>query len=488
MKKVLLIGLYICFFTNINADSIRFTKQQMLEDFDFLYEKIRTVNPHLGVRYEVTGTDILAKIKNNRKSIDTVSSESSYYDIIAKTFLLCQDGHTNLILYYPDKYTDTSYINQAIKTSQEFKKKYFKYSPYSSLKVFYINGEYFFPDIFDNENVLQIPKKAKLLKINGIDIDEYVEKWNVPIHPSVRWDQNRKKYYTLTIFPPSITGLDEKFLITYSYGQEIKEIELTSFRIKYPQGKGSRDIRVNYFDKDKILYIRVPAMDASKIDHYKQEIEKHKGKEISKVLIDVRSNGGGNDLTWKEILASIIKDTINIPQKLCFKDSHVVKQLLDKQEIPIAENTPLIIGQDSLFCITGYREIIPSNNSILHNGNIYVIINESCYSSTLAFSSACKTVSKLITIGTPTGILGGEGIRPFYFVLPNSKLIFSIASSLDGNVQGNDVENYYHDDIEIPIYPDLDYYCTEFEYKDEFYDEYFLYNIDPVFKTILKLE
>ena len=85
-------------------------------------------------------------------------------------------------------------------------------------------------------------------------------------------------------------------------------------------------------------------------------------------------------------------------------------------------------------------------------------------------------------------MMGGEGVTPFYFILPNSKWIFKITCAIDGNVHENDPWEYYHDKVEIPIHLDLDYYYTIIEYKDNFYDEYFLYNIDPVFKKVLELE
>lgn len=78
------------------------TKEQMYQDFDTLVYKIQEISPHLVSKKIVWNYDILKTIKPYRKEIDTITSYSSFFQLVDKTLSTCQDGHTSLMDRLPE--------------------------------------------------------------------------------------------------------------------------------------------------------------------------------------------------------------------------------------------------------------------------------------------------------------------------------------------------------------------------------------------------
>ena len=497
MKKTLFFFVLVLWGEMINAqlnkESESLLKQQMYEDFDFFYDKLLKVDPHLAVVKIVTGDDILADIQTLRMCIDTVSCEQGFYEIMYRAMMLCKNPHDSFAGNYIYSDKDTVEIKQAEKNTLEKLKPIFdKYDrSINPFPLYYFDGEYFTNEIFDKDGISQIPAKSKLLKIDDIPIDEYIKKWVFPVHDRVKWDNLHKKFYVGDIFTPARLSQSNNFKLTYSSSVAIKEKELTSYQVEFPKYKGVSNPNIFYLEQDKILYIRVPEMKYEWIEPYKDGIAKYKNKDIKHVIIDVRKNGGGNDELWLNIVSAIIDQPISTLEKLGFKDNSLVKEYLKKSNIQYIDEElqkePLVIEKDTLFCIQQKREIKPSENTLKFNGKIYVFVDDRCFSSTLAFASFCQHTDQLITIGTNSGYFGGQGITPFYFILPNSKLIFRVDCSIDASyVNPNSYEDYYHNMVEVPVKFDIDDMMKEYEYGGIFYNSDYLYNDDPVFKYFYK--
>lgn len=497
MKKLSVFVSWLTLFLCLNIEAQTFTKDQMLEDFDFLYGKLDSVNTRFPVVKAVTGVDILLDLQEIRQKLDTITCDSVFYDCLYRAMTLCKDQHISYVSGYPYDDYDKADIEQAKKNSMSFyhsnvcRRYDFSYNPF---QVYYVNGEYFAPSIYESGYTYteQIPQKAKLLKINNLSIHEYVEKWIVPIARNPRWDRKNKKYYVTTIISPQRVGLSDDFKVTYSYNGEIKEVDIKSYKIKFANSKGGYDPKVFYFEKDKILYIRVPGMDYDRIENYKNALLKFKDKKINKVVIDVRGNGGGSDSVWLSLIEMIIEKSVPYPQTLAFRNNELVIKYLNRNKVTYKEEevklNQLKIEDNEYFYTIEYSptSIDPAENSLRYGGPIYVLIDDKIFSSTLAFTAVCQNADQLVTVGTPSGYLGGQGIRPVYFILPNTKLPFRVEYSLDcTNVDGNNMIEYFHDEPEIPVEVTLDDIFNIRDSAFELYDEYFLYNVDPLFQKIL---
>jgi hypothetical protein len=496
--KLITLLMTLCLLPVALVAQSQLSPQQMQEDFDFLYEKIKAVNPHLAIRKQVTGCDVLAEIQNLRPHLDTICSEAGFFDLMVRALILCRDPHNDFSTFYPYSDLDTAVISAAIGETRRYRLEYFKYNTfYSTQPLFYTNGEYFLVTLeepqheFDEHTVfrIKVPGKSQLLAVNDLAIDEYNDKWNLPVHSEVRWDYDQYKYYAYSMFSPRVTMGKESFGITFADNGVVRKERIDTVGMAFANRQGKKESKVHYFANHNLLYIRLPEMDAEKIDFYRQEISKYKEYEIKKVVLDVRDNGGGNDTVWEAVLASVIKKPVEAHQKLCFRNNQTVREYLNKNNIFYTAETPLIIESDTLFCIEDVRNIAPDEQSLAYDGKIYVLINRNSFSSALALVAFCENRDNMITVGQSTGWLGGEGVMPFYFILPHSKLIFSLACSLDGNVKDPNPVSYYHDKIKIPVTLTVDDQYNEYYYsfhRGKFYDEDYLFNSDPVFQKVLE--
>lgn len=491
-NKYILLSLILFLGSSINAQT--FTKEQMFEDFDFLYGKLDSVNTRFPIVKEVTGTDILSDIQKIRLDIDTVTCDAGFYDCLYRAITLCKDMHVSFTGGYPYNNYDKAYIDDAQKKTYALYKSsvYRKYDVgYNPFQVYYVDGEYFTSNIYEaNLNyIVQIPEKSKLLKINDLTINEYVNDWVVPFIDNPRWDEKNKQWYVKNILAPQRTNQSDEFRVTYSHQGETKEVNLKTFKIKFSNTYGGLTPKVLYFDKDKIMYVRIPSMDYNLIENYKAALLRCKDKEINKVVIDVRGNGGGSDGVWLNILASITGKSIPYPQTLAFRDNDLVKKYMKMDGLEISEdNMTFQIGDNTYFLLDDNGTIDPAEDSLGYNGTIYVLIDDGIFSSTLALTSVCQNAEQLVTVGTPSGYFGGQGVRPLYFIMPYSKLIFRAEYSLDcTNVREHNFIDYYHSNPEVPVSISLDDIFKTRDSGVELYGEDFLYNIDPVFRKVLEL-
>jgi hypothetical protein len=89
-------------------------------------------------------------------------------------------------------------------------------------------------------------------------------------------------------------------------------------------------------------------------------------------------------------------------------------------------------------------------------------------------------------VGEPSGYIGGKGLSPFFFRMPNSQLIFSIIPVLDAsNVKS--IEDYYDSQVDIPVKLNIDDYIFDRDDQSKRYGEDYLFNHDPVFRKVLEL-
>lgn len=83
----------------------------------------------------------------------------------------------------------------------------------------------------------------------------------------------------------------------------------------------------------------------------------------------------------------------------------------------------------------------PIENGLNFSGKIFILQNEKIYSSAMTLSSMALKNNQIITIGQTSGHFTGYGLgtTPSVFMLPNSKLLFRMATSVDFSVG---VENF----------------------------------------------
>ncbi len=472
-RKNIITALLALLFMSAGAQSL--TKQQMLEDYDQLYTTLTTKVPHFAVRKHVTGIDIPKELRHIKHNIDTVTCDGGFYNVIFRALATCNDMHIS-----PNQTEDSV----AMAHTKEAYTKYNSYKNSNAKSTFYINGKYLTRG-FRNKEGEVIPWFSELTHVNGIPIDKYVAKYNRKVNSSTRWDFKRNKAWATKLFDPRLTHKTNNYTWTVIINGKSQTIDMTQLDYIYPRNYYDDNVfKVNYFERDSTLYIRIPRMDYGKTGWIEDEIAKHKGKSLHRVIIDVRGNGGGSDMTWTHVISSIIDRPLHFSLEQAAKDIRVFgKDDFTKKPIKV-------YGDSMTACIDegDWTTIQPSDRSLRYNGTIYVMVDHNIFSSTYSFLSVCQRCDRLVSVGRPTGFLGGIGATPWADILRHSRFSYRYPTTIETtDSDPRHPETYYKDQVEIEVYPTIEELRTQIFYNKGEHTEEFLYNHDWVFRKILTL-
>lgn len=441
----------------------------MFDDYDFFKTKIEQISPHLVPKKILWKYDILQQIENLRQEIDTITTYNSFWILVNRALQTCQDGHT------------------AIKTQNEYFAKI--YSDFKlNLPFKYLNGEYRLvkPFVFNGQS---FPIGTITTKFNGIDIHDYVQ--TTPQYRYfMQWDIINQRFYYNSFYATDNIASKKEFTITLkTHDNNITTLSFkTSDTVDIQKSKAifSSLKKVEFWEEQKTLYIRVPAMDLDDIPFYKKEILRHSnGRQFEKIIIDIRNNLGGGDGVWQSIFKTIISSPIVYQQKLCgnkpdFMTKRYMKEKGLKAKLIKQENIPFLNNHNFFTYYFETTTLKPSKNSIQFKGKIFVIGNENIYSS----AGSCMQIANsdpsdnIISIGRPTGKFLGAGYDPIECMLPNSKIKFIIEPAID-MTKARDAKDIMQDTYEITIPYTIKEFSDKFEYNGNVWSKDYLIKYDP---------
>lgn len=484
------------------------SKTQMYQDYDQLINIFENCNPQVPIRRALTNVDQIDILKNFRKNIDTITNINSFYKLLNTSLYYMFDEHITMatqIYTFEEKYLiDTSIVEkQRYENEYELQNSFNKIDPYEPFcNPVYISGEYYMKGcyLFSNNISSSIHLcNPKIISYDGQSYGNYVLN-KKPF--GLRWDNNLKKHYaTKSSFP-------KKGVLVVSNFDKVIEIDMNNYRNVeiigdsnyvldvnnyFKKNRGFNN-RVEYFVKEKILYIHLDKMIDDNKSFANKVIEKGKEKEINKIIIDVRNNYGGNDIGWKYLIRAIIFDTIkdeciiavlNTPEILNrYKYSKTINNI-EKWEIKTYNIIPKI---QYLVSRTSPEYYIPDSLSLQYKGKIYVIQDENTYSSAQAFCSFANKQEQFITVGTPIGMIGGRALSAELFQLKNSKFTFRMGTTIEIYKEMT-IYDFYNDYPEINIVEPYKEKLKRFNHTGNY--DLFQYNYlihqDYIFKKILEL-
>lgn len=475
------------------SESLTMSKEDMYDDFDQFVEIVRNHNAQISIRKYVTSYDALSEIQKKRSQISSIQTSGEFIHFMNENVARLIDIHSYMLkLSKPDTndflWVDSVDIESIHKTLSVYN-DYLRQcnSPIFSFgnSLLYHQGEYQIVNTvkFNGKQYRRTIKNAKLLKINGVDIDQYVKNhFHVLSGSRVRWDNNLQKYFAHDLIIPKDALLEfqnnddsSTFIVELS---KVRGVHF--FANSRKQNKSSME-DVVYFEKEGILYIRIKEMKEGCQNTIIDSIfSKLHGIIPSKVILDVRSNHGGSDSVWIEILSTLSPDTIVFPLKMCFKSQQVLSKMADKTTVNNNPDTVLLYG-DTLLCEKEYRyTLTPSGNNVGYRGLIFVFQDAFTYSAAHSLSSICRFSDKFVSIGVPTGTIAGRGCGPVMFQLKNSKFTFFMECDLD-LTEIKSAYDCYQDMPEKELSPTLQDVVL-FLYDNSFV---YLSQEDPYFKTVL---
>jgi Peptidase family S41 len=465
--------------------NLTLSKSQMYADFDTLAQSIIKISPQIPIKKDLWHYDVVAEINKKRKLIDTISSDLSFYILLQKVM------NTNLDMHTSNNSEQKGLAETQLRNYSEIRNK-FKFSLGNS----YINGKYIITTPFivsgDTINI-----GSEITHFNKQKVDDYVA-----THLDSRWgfkyDLKYKKFYFTGFFK----NVETVFLDTLYIGFKntngiVKQYRMPTNSItkflKSSSLNKNDSTRVEYWNNENILFIRVTEMKEEYIPFFKYELNKYRNKVagIKKVIIDFRGNGGGADTTWSSLYAELIDKTISFHQKIddlnqstITDNDYVARGLNSAKRI---KDYSLLLNKYNFYIVSDKVQTLePSNTSIKFKGKIYVLTEDHFSSTGSAISVANSSMTdNLITVGRKTDYFLGIGFSPINFHLPFSQLSYRVAPSIEVTNAKNLID-LMQDKIQIEIPYNLNDYKNRFNYIGDISSKEFLLQYDPFVKKVLE--
>lgn len=206
-----------------------------------------------------------------------------------------------------------------------------------------------------------------------------------------------------------------------------------------------KDILVKDVILGEVGYMHIPQMksdyesrkkDMKVIGDYIKTLDNHRA-----LIIDIRGNMGGDDSYWESIVSKLIDEDMTRTGYMLFReDNDVITNYMDKR---IDKNTLYRINKlpkkvmknapsETLDMFTSFSKAnfkIDASSEDKFEGNIYLLVDNTVFSSAEAFAIFCKDTGFATIVGERTAGDGG-GIDPVLFNLENSGLIVKMTSQM----------------------------------------------------------
>lgn len=200
------------------------------------------------------------------------------------------------------------------------------------------------------------------------------------------------------------------------------------------------------YDDRKAAYIKIDSFELTNYQEDKAALEAFFSKieDVPNLIIDLRGNRGGSDLYWKNLIVMPnAKDNLISERYFLFNQNEITKDYIAALGIDVSEINslpePLLSRYEDSF--THYTIDAEKWNAAgnPYNGKMWVLVDDTVYSSSENFVMFCKNTGFATLVGTSTG--GDGGIAdPLLISLPNSGLIirFSAFYGLNNDGSGNE--------------------------------------------------
>lgn len=457
----------------------RLDKSRMLEDFDWMTARLRNTFPLAEANRELFGLDVWKKLAEYRARITGEESPVEFAALLQEALLACKGNHLWLsnvpythrhIPAVQKLFTLTAEelnITHTTLVMEMLCNPAFSARP---VRLKYHAGKYY-SEFKHIQGTAELPYGSELIGIDGRMPDELL--------PALQDKLNRFDFKRRIFYGNAFNGFGDNFYVFLDRpprefkfrtpaGREISLKTDDSIRLAPPPHPPfSSAAAVLYLPQEKLLYLRIPAMDMNTIDFYKNEIRKAgNGKEIAAVVLDVRFNPGGSDLVWRGILSQLLEQPLTFKNTSAILDTSEIREYFKRRrevhakfypELPESSSVPgqragqplPLLGDGSFLVDDETTEITPAKDSLKLDRPIYVLVQD-IYSSTGGLLAAANRSDRLISVGMPNPVSLGAGPDPLHLALPNSKLIFSVEVSAD--ISGcKTAGDTFHGNVEVPV-------------------------------------
>lgn len=452
-------------------NTLGLTRQMMYEDFDTLVATLRMVSPHIAVKKDLWGYDVLKEIGRMRKQIDTISSDDAFVLLINRALTATQDLHTSLMQELPTAYQDKASVCNLY------------------LPLAYIDGKYYLARSFVH-GADTLRAGTEVVRIENLRPDQYCRQHLGDMY--CRYDPQRRVFYNTDL--TSSTEVVQAGKITLDFaGRPRRTLTLdTRYELPflYPSQDTLRGVTVQFWQNSGTLYIKCLRMDAKFIPVLQRKIHEKRRDPIQRIIIDFRNNPGGTDVVWQGIYAAILPERVNYQLEIDgYYPSFASPEYCGDHELLLSnihpDKNPLLAKYGFSRYTSETQSIVPTDSSLAFKGPVYVLGDDIYSSAGSAFVVANADPSdKIHSIGRKSDLFLGVGYSPVVFQLPHSGISYRIAPSIEVTNARN-LNDLLHDRYETEIPFTMEELLSRENYRGNKYSPHFLQNFDPLVKAAL---
>jgi hypothetical protein len=453
---------------NINdIDPADMSVDEWLEDFQALYDFVEGNYPFLDVKNRTHGYDWLDMKATYEARINNAQDNQEFLEIIMSALMALQNRHT-WVMYPSNVVAMASDVADFYPLNEIFRQEVVDVTSYwqpiydavwneghttvFNALIVYDRGEYVIRN-FNTSWEAEFGNDTIVTHVNGVPIDDAIETLYEVSY--IDHDFHRGKNYVWSIYPRDF-GNDALFTVENSTGYvDDVTFEVESGSTDSPYDYPATPVSTTKYESDSIGYLYFGSF-GSGMDSYYDQVETFYSEieDYDHLIIDIRGNNGGFYSVWiNGIVEPLIQETVLYNQFLGFRtsqyamqtQSHMITEIVPKTDFSYLP--PEALTDD----YTIHRNYMTFNplGEVNFAGDIVVLMDNFVYSASEGFVNFCKETGFATLYGTASG---GDGlmIRPFNFVLPNSKLVINCASALGLDSTG-------HVNEEVRTQPDVFY-------------------------------
>ncbi len=484
-------------------------EQLMLDDYDYMVKTLTQMFPAQELNKKVYNIDVAKILFEARNGVRDDMTEVEFARFIDETLRSCKGKYLqiNPNLYGLEEndplqkviagYVQPDAIQKTYEIIQTMQEQ--DILPPKSIELIYFDGAYYNKYDFTVNGSAALKHGMKLLSVDGVEPLKALESLQGKL---TSFDASRKIFYGrpfgigvshnfYRLMPVPEDGI-RKFVFQSGALAKVEVLvgpNDTVVNQEPAKGFNSLEKTVTYLENEKILYVRIPAMNEEDIPFYDKTIRNEMpGKEIAAVVLDVRGCSDGSDLVWNKVLPFFVPE-MDASFALVMKDSEQAFQFMDRA-IALAGNNLLTRGVPvvSPFLSSKPRRLymlrVFSRIKERNNYPVYVISHD-IYSAAANLQSMAKMLPTVTTVGTRSSVPLGMNSTLFFFSLPNSKLVISLAAQLDVT-RCQTAEEVLHSGVDLEVPFTAADYLTYLN-RDNIDDlKKYLVNDDPFFRQILE--
>lgn len=425
------------------------TAEQKREDFNYLYETLKSSFPYFEVKKRQFGVDWLSMHDEFEAQVLSTANDLEYYRVLKKILSQIQNGHTGLIdpgaeyEEYAELYRSMGPWNQVfnnprVKERYAYWKETVTESEEMCIPVLfrYVEGKYVVDGGYagGEPEQLGLPNGSVLNSVDGVEINEYVQ--GLKSQRVLAIDRLRDKPMLKALVIRTEKDVQLEVTLPDNAKTSLRVSPVTYRPLEENNEKPEHLYTAEVFTEYDAAYLKVSSFSSFYVKKDKEGILRflQETAQCKALIIDIRGNGGGSDNYWtNNLVAPLTSKKLKSKAYLLFRNSDYLKPFMKHKmlfgihtlkplkEFSFIDEQPIYFeNNDGVY--TDLESSLSPAGKIGFSGRIYLLVDKYVYSAAEAFAVFAKSTGWATLVGTDTGG-DGIGFDPVVAALPHSGLV-----------------------------------------------------------------